>query len=230
MQPPTAVNSTNNKAYITPEHRTRLGQAFNDLDDDQLRGLLTNYLPDSSIAHQSQHFTRKQLFEQCVHLIDNYYSTDLEQTIYIMRRKHVPSDFYLPQQSNFPMSFNQQSYPYNPPNYRFSSSPAITQQLRSSISNRKKNFIDSLMGFFYYFSSTEFKFISTNKFSTFTSSNISIFQSPTTNSTFTSSFYCSDIQQCIGIYYPTISSSNITSFFFSHCITFNQYFSTFTNQ
>jgi hypothetical protein len=147
MQPSTAINSTNNKTYLTPEHRTRLGQAFNDLDDDQLRGLLTNYLSDSPIVHQLQHFTRKQLFEQCVHLIDNHYSTELEQSIYVMRRKHFPSEFYQlqqqQQQQNFPRSFNQQSYSFNAPNYRFPPSPAISQQLRSSKLKKKPNFIHS---------------------------------------------------------------------------------------
>jgi hypothetical protein len=134
MQPPTVTNSTNTKIYLTPEHRTRLGQVFNDLDDDQLRALLTSYLPDLSITHQFQHFTRKQLFDQCVHLIDNYYSTELEQTIYVMRRKHFPSEYYQPsQQQNFSGPFNQQPpYSYNPPSYRFPSAPTISQQLRSS--------------------------------------------------------------------------------------------------
>jgi hypothetical protein len=146
MQPPSVINSSNTKNYLTPEHRARLGQLLNDLDDDQLQLVLTNHLPNSSLSHQFQHYTRVQLFQQCLVLIENYYSIELEQTLYTMRQKHFPSDFYQ-QQTNFPTSFNQQSYHYTQPNYRLSSSPAISQQLRTS----KKTF-DWLFIDFYFFS------------------------------------------------------------------------------
>jgi len=134
MQPPSVINSTNTKNYLTPEHCARLGQILHDLDDDQLRLILTNHLPNSSILHQLQHYTRIQLFQQCLILIENYYSIELEQTLYTMRQKRVPSDFYQQQQqqTNYSPSFNQQSYHYTQPNYRLSSSPAISQQLRTS--------------------------------------------------------------------------------------------------
>ena len=72
------------------------------------------------------------MFQQCVILIDNYYSTELEQTIHAMRQKHFPADYYQQQQQSFSIPFNQQGYRFNPPNYRFPPAPAITQQLRSS--------------------------------------------------------------------------------------------------
>jgi hypothetical protein len=128
MQP----SSNTNKTYpLTQERRAHLYQILNDFDEDQLRSILTNHSQDSSTPNQFQYFTLVQLFQQCLALIDNCYSTDLEQTLYAMRQKRFASDFYQQQQSYY---FPQQTGQFNTqPNYRFSSpSSAITQQLRAS--------------------------------------------------------------------------------------------------
>ena len=144
MPPPTMINpSSTNKNFLTPEHRALLCQVLNQLDDDQLRLIVTNHLQNATIPHKFQHYSRLQLFQQCLILIDNYYSTELEQFLYALRQKRFPTDFYSqqqqqqqqqpPQQTNSSSSFNQQSYPFNQPNYHLtSSSPAISQQLRPS--------------------------------------------------------------------------------------------------
>jgi len=156
MQPSSIINSSNKKNYLTHEHRTRLAQILNDLDDDQLRLILTNHLQNSSLSHQFQHYTHLQLFQQCLIIIDNYYSTELEQTLHLMRQKHFPSDYYQ-QQLNSPISFNQQSYHYNQPNYRLPPSPAISQQLRAS---KKKSACYIFIQYLLFFSSIESKFFS----------------------------------------------------------------------
>ena len=152
MQPPSMANSNHPSPHLSPEHRGRLCQVLNELDDDHLRLILTNYLTNSTNTHQFQHYTRLQLFQQCLILIDNGYSTDLEQTIHAMRQKHFSPDYYrhppLPppppqqqqQSANFPMSMNSQPYRYNTSNYHFPTPPqtvTLSPQLRPSIYNKK---------------------------------------------------------------------------------------------
>lgn len=140
MQSSSIINPTNNKNYLTPEHRSRLCQILNELTDNQLRFILIYHLQSTSIQHQFQQYTRTQLYQQCIILIDNYYTLELDKTICTMKSNHYTSDFYQQpqqqqqqqQQTNFSSAYNQQTYHFNQPNYRLPHSPAITQQLRTS--------------------------------------------------------------------------------------------------
>jgi hypothetical protein len=153
MHPPVLTASNNNTIRLSQEHRTRLYQIINELNDDQLRLFLTNHLQsisNTTLNNQFQHYSRTQLIQQSYILIDNYYSVDLEQTLYVMRQKRFPSDYqqtYRPQQQqqqqqqqNYPTSYNPQSYYYTQqavqyniqPNYRFPPPSNVSQQLRQS--------------------------------------------------------------------------------------------------
>jgi hypothetical protein len=151
MHPPLATTSNNNTIRLSQEHRTRLYQIVNELNDDQLRLFLTNHLQsisNTALNNQFQHYSRTQLIQQSYILIDSYYSTDLEQSLYAMRQKRFPTDYqqqqiYRPQQQqqNYATSYNQQPYYYTQqtipcniqPTYRFPAPPSnVSQQLRSS--------------------------------------------------------------------------------------------------
>ncbi|CAF4935580.1 unnamed protein product, partial [Rotaria socialis] len=68
----------------------------NELTDDQLRLFLTNHIQSISntpLSNQFQHYLRTQLLQQTYILIDNYYSVDLEQTLYGLRQKRFQSEY-----------------------------------------------------------------------------------------------------------------------------------------
>jgi len=159
MHPPlsTTTTSNNNTIRLSQEHRTRLYQIINELNDEQLRLFLTNHLQsisNTTLNNQFQHHSRTQLIQQAYILIDNNYSVDLEQTLYGIRQKRFTSDYQQPQQiyrsqqqqqqqqqQNYNTSYNQQSYYYNPQpvqyniqsnNYRYPSTSNVSQQFRQS--------------------------------------------------------------------------------------------------
>ncbi len=153
MHPPlssTTTTSNNNTIRLSQEHRTRLYQIINELNDEQLRLFLTNHLQsisNTTLNNQFQHHSRTQLIQQAYILIDNNYSVDLEQTLYGIRQKRFTSDYQQiyrsqqQQQQNFNPSYNQQSYYYTPQpvqyniqsnNYRFPSTSNVSQQFRQS--------------------------------------------------------------------------------------------------
>jgi hypothetical protein len=145
MHPPLSTTSNNNTIRLSQEHRTRLYQVINELNDEQLRVFLTNHLQsisNSALNNQFQHYSRTQLIQQSYILIDNHYSIDLEQTLYGIRQKRFTSD-YQPQQiyraqQTYPQSYNPQQYyypqqPIQQPNYLFPTpSSNVSPQLRSS--------------------------------------------------------------------------------------------------
>ncbi|UJR23301.1 hypothetical protein I4U23_026316 [Adineta vaga] len=136
---PTAISPIpNNRPYpLAQEHRTRLYQILCDLDNEQLQIFLSKHVQNSSLINQ---FTREQLIQQSLIIIDNYYSADLEQTLLNLTQQRLSNEFYshFPQQQQqqqqrpSPYFYSQQSGQYNPQsNYRFASSPTLSQQLRS---------------------------------------------------------------------------------------------------
>lgn len=143
MQSSSHVNSSSNKTYVlAQEDRARLFQILNELDNDQLRLIITKYSCRPVLLNDLQQYSRTQLFNECFILFDSCYSAELEQTLLGMRQKHVPVEFYQSHpQANFITPFNQQqlsfyaspTIQYNAtPNFRVSSSPAIVQHLRAS--------------------------------------------------------------------------------------------------
>jgi hypothetical protein len=136
MQPTPVKNTSNNRNYpLTQEHRSRLYQILNDLNIDHLYFLLATHLPNTPVLNKSQHYTHSQILQQCLILIDNYYSPELEQTLFNLTQNRVPSDLYhhYQQQQRQPYFNTQQTMQYSPPpNYRFPPTPAISQQLRPS--------------------------------------------------------------------------------------------------
>lgn len=158
MHPPltsTTTISNNNTIRLSQEHRTRLYQIINELNDDELRLFLTNHLQsisNTTLNNQFQHHSRTQLIQQAYILIDNSYSVDLEQTLYAIRQKRLTPDYqqqiYRSQQQNYNTPYNPQqqqqqqqpqSYyytqtvPYNvQPNYRYPSASNNSQQFRQS--------------------------------------------------------------------------------------------------
>ncbi|UJR25614.1 hypothetical protein I4U23_006966 [Adineta vaga] len=150
------TTSNNNTIRLSQEHRTRLYQIINELNDDQLRSFLTNHLQSITttlLNNQFQHYSRTQLIQQSYILIDNYYSVDLEQTLYAMRQKRFPNEYrqtyratppppLTQQQQNYTASYNQQQqqqpyyYTQQPmqynvqPNYRFHPPTNVSQPLR----------------------------------------------------------------------------------------------------
>jgi hypothetical protein len=138
MQPTPVKNTSNNRNYpLTQEHRSRLYQILNDLDINHLHFLLATHLPNSPVLNKSQHYTHSQILQQCLILIDNYYSAELEQTLFNLTQKRIPSDLYhhyqQQQQQQQPHYYTQQPMQYSPPpNYRFTPTPTIPQQLRPS--------------------------------------------------------------------------------------------------
>jgi hypothetical protein len=131
---PSSNNNNNKKTYpLTQERRAHLYQILNELDDEQLRSVLNTHAQNSSAPNKFQHYIRIQLFQQCLSLIDNYCTNELEQTLYSIRPNRFSSDYYQQQQQQQSLYFAQQTSQYNiQPNYRFPSSPAIAQQLRAS--------------------------------------------------------------------------------------------------
>ena len=143
MQPPLANNSSNtNTVHLSQEHRTRLYQLVNELNDDQLRVFLTTQLPSVSNTHSNNPFqfhSRTQLIQQAYVFIDNCYSTDLEHALHTLSQKRFAIDYrqeqyqhqqqqqppqqqqqmYRPPQQNYAASFNPQPYYYGqqPPQY-----------------------------------------------------------------------------------------------------------------
>jgi hypothetical protein len=153
MHPPLSTTiSNNNTIRLSQEHRARLYQILNELNDDQLRLFLTNHLQsisNTSLNNQFQHHSRTQLLQQSYILIDNNYSVDMEQALYGMRQKQYSTNYqqehlYRTQQQNYNTGYNQQAYYFTPqttqyngqPNYRYSapstSSSNIAQQFRQS--------------------------------------------------------------------------------------------------
>ena len=137
MQPPTITTSSNNKkTQHKQDHRVHLYQILNELDNDQLRLVLNTHVQNPTTSNTFPHYSRAQLFQQCSVLIDNYYSTELEQAMYAIREKRFPPDYH-PQQ-NFSLSLNQQQPQYYlaqqsvQPNYRFPPTANISQQPRPS--------------------------------------------------------------------------------------------------
>jgi hypothetical protein len=137
MQPPTITPSSNNKkTQRKQDHRVHLYQILSELDNDQLRLVLNTHLQNPPTSNTFPHYSHAQLFQQCSVLIDNYYSTELEQTIYAIREKRFPPDYH--SQQNFSLSLNQQQQPYYyaqlsvQPTYRFPPTSNISQQPRSS--------------------------------------------------------------------------------------------------
>jgi hypothetical protein len=158
MHPP--LSTTTSTIRLSQEHRTRLYQIINELNDEQLRLFLTNHLQsisNTTLNNQFQHHSRTQLIQQAYILIDNNYSVDLEQTLYAMRQKRFPTDYQQQQQQiyqsqqqqqqqNYSTSYNQQPYYYTPQavqynvqsNYRFPSPSNVSQQFRQSKYERIK--------------------------------------------------------------------------------------------
>ncbi|CAF3421462.1 unnamed protein product [Rotaria sp. Silwood1] len=137
------INSSINQSYgLSQEERTRIYQLLNELDNDQLRLILTKHLRAPSILNELQHYARTRLFQECFTLIDNCYSSELEQTLLAVRQKRFPPDFYQQQQtqSNFRTPYNQEQPAYythttiqygGQPNYRLSSPAIIPQHIRA---------------------------------------------------------------------------------------------------
>ncbi|CAF0809500.1 unnamed protein product [Rotaria sordida] len=150
MQSSSVINSSNNQNYFpSQEDRTHIYQLLNELDNDQLRLILTKHLRNSSILNEIQHYTRTRLFQECFTLIENCYTSELEQTLLALRQKRCPPDFYQQQQqqqtqATFRASYNQEQPAYythttiqysGQPNYRLPSSTAIPQHPRATRPN-----------------------------------------------------------------------------------------------
>ncbi|CAF3012051.1 unnamed protein product [Rotaria sp. Silwood2] len=146
------INSSNNQNYfLSQEDRTRLYQLLNEFDNDQLRLILTKHLRNPSILNELQHYPRARLFQECFTLFDNCHPSELEQTLFALRQKRVPSDFYQQQQqqqqqtqSNFRASYNQEPPSYythttiqygGQPNYHLPSATTIPQHIRATRPN-----------------------------------------------------------------------------------------------
>ena len=149
MQPPLTNNSSNtNTIHLSQEHRTRLYQLVNELNDDQLRLLLMTQLSSGSSNPANNPFqfhSRTQLIQQAYGLIDHCYSTDLEHALRTLSQKRFAIDYrqeqyqqqqmYRPPQQTYATPYNPQTYYYGQqpvqyniaPNYRFPVAAAQAQ-------------------------------------------------------------------------------------------------------
>jgi len=130
MQPQSISNSS---VYVSRNNHTRLFHLLKELTDDQLRYILNKHVQRSVAPHRFQHYSRVELFDQCLSLISATNSNEIEQTLYALRQ--TPTDYQAQinsiNQQNLRLSNNNNNTTTNSANYRFPGhSPAISQQLR----------------------------------------------------------------------------------------------------
>jgi hypothetical protein len=156
MQPPVANNSSNtNTIHLSQEHRTRLYQLVNELNDDQIRSFLMNQLPSISSTHSNDPFqfhSRTQLIQQAYGFIGNCYSTDLENTLYSLSQNRFAVDYrqeqyqchhqqqqppqqqqmYRPSQQTYAASYNPQPYYYGQQPVQYNIAPNYRFQVAAA--------------------------------------------------------------------------------------------------